>query len=86
MEMRTFESDNTVSDRRFDEAANMTAERITMASAIRADETERHDEQMSGIRGEVFLNMPPIPHVPKIGFQTASTKQRGPERLGRLRR
>ena len=69
MEMRTFESDNTVSDRRFDEAANMTAERIAMASAIRADETERHDEQMSGIRGEVFLNMPPIPHVPKIGFK-----------------
>lgn len=46
MEMRTCESDRTVRERMLDEAAIITAERIAMASATRADVMNRREKLM----------------------------------------
>ena len=78
--MRTLESDRTVSDLMFDDAALMTAERTAMASAIKAEEIEPWVKLMIGSGGEMFpLKMPPIPQVSVTGIHAASTQQDGPE-------
>lgn len=80
MQMRTFESYSTVRDRRFDEAAFMTAEHTAMASSINAEEIERWWKLMSRGGGETFLKMLATPKVPVVWFQAASTKQSAPDR------
>ena len=78
MEMSTLESDSTVRDRMFDEAAVMTAERTAMASAINAEEIERWWKLMSGSGGEMGpLKMPPTPQVPVNGISYQQNLTRG---------
>lgn len=83
--MRTFESDSTMKDRMLDEAANITAERTAMASAIKAEEIEPREKEISGSGGEMLsLKTPPIPQSPVAGSHAASTKHLVPETIGNI--
>ena len=72
--MRDEESDRTARDRTFEYTVRDTARCTAMAYAIKADDTWLcASEKMGSITVLSPENIPPIPHLPELESQDAST-------------